>query len=314
MTTQKFIASLLIIVLIFSGTTRAFASARDEDLTITPEEEREARELAVRFVKRMRETNDFSVLASEFLPEDFTGRIKELVRSESPDNEIFFLCDREVLLQSDAGELHRAYVALMNFWNQGELLHDAAWEHVKVEYQIEGKDAIQEQGSWDRYLKLREDAVPEEAFRIAQSDPLLDALFNFVRHDVGSNEDEKSDQDEEAKIKAAGIHTTARLRAFTDKMERCFPLLRGGVEKLRSETATLRAVYRIDKSPEEIKKDSADEFHVYHLDSETLDAETFGLPKGALMIRARIYPYEMAMTRADGRLRIIAVYPDFDGD
>jgi hypothetical protein len=310
--TRKFITTLLILVLTLSGTTRALASMRDDHAELTPEEEQEARELAISFLKRLRETNDFGKVASEFLPDDFGERIKKFIRAESPDSDFFTVCAREVLLQDDASELRRAYVAVMNFWNQQWLLDEAAWEQTKVEYKIKGKDAAQEKESWDRSSKLTDNSVPEEAFRIAQTDPLLDGLFNFIRHD--DNGDGKSDADAEAMIKAAGIHSVARLHAFTDKLERCIPLLHKGVEKLRSETATLRAVNCVVRTSEETKKDSAEEFKIYHLDSRTLDTETFGLAKGALLIRARIYPYEMVMTRIGGRLKIIAVYPDFDGD
>jgi len=45
-----------------------------------------------------------------------------------------------------------------------------------------------------------------------------------------------------------------------------------------------------------------------------LEAGAFGLQAGALLIRTRIYPYEMALTRTNGKLEMLVAYPDFDGD
>lgn len=85
--TRRFITTLLIIMLTLSGATRALAAPRDDDRVRTPEEEREARELAVSFLKRLRETDDFSTVTSDLLPSDFGERIKEFIRSENSDSE-----------------------------------------------------------------------------------------------------------------------------------------------------------------------------------------------------------------------------------
>jgi hypothetical protein len=299
-------------MLTLSGATRALAAPRDDDRVRTPEEEREARELTVSFLKRLRETDDFSTVTSDLLPSDFGERIKEFIRSENSDSEFFSPEVSEALLQADASELRRAYIALMNFWNQQDLLYDAAWDHVQVEYQVNGKDAMQEQGSWGQMLKLKEESVPEEAFLIAQTDPVIDGLFDLIRQDCGDGR--KKDEADEAKIKADGIHSVERLRAFTNRLERCIPLLRRGVEKLRWETQTLRAVNCIYKTQEEIEKDSAEEFHVHHVEVGTAETEMFGLAQGASFVSARISTYQLVMTRVDGRLKLIAIYPDFDGD
>jgi hypothetical protein len=293
-----------------------------EPVPLKDVEYKKAEKLAVRFMKRLRETDDFGPLVSEFFPTDFAERLKKSGHMWGTNEGDLIPWDKDVLSRADAAEQLRGYVAFVNFWNQQDLIGDAAWDYVKLECRIEGKDATSAPGAWGRHLRLREEAVPAEAFRIAQSDPILAALIGLVRADgtddngAGNvdNEEQRPDEDDAALLRAVSIKDLARLRAFIDKMERCAGLLREGAEKLRSDAKTLAAVHGLSVTPERGAARPGEDFRVYHLDSETLEAEAFGLSAGALLIRARIYPYELAMTRADGRIKILAVYPDLDGD
>lgn len=285
-------------------------------------DEQEARSLAVRFMKRLRETGDFQPLVSEFFPEDFAARLRMFAREQSPDSELFHICKREVLLRADDADLRRAYVVLMNLWEQQQRLGDAAWQQAKLEDIIAGNATKKGEGDvWARHLKLTEESVPEEAFRIAETDPLLKATLDLVRPrgpEVPAAGGAQADEEEvlkaaEAKLRSAVVRDLARLRALTDKFERCVALLRGAVARLRAQTESLAAAHSV--SMESLEDGRArDEFHVYKLESETLEEETFSLPAGSVLIRARIYPYEMAVARVRGRLTILAVYPDLDGD
>jgi len=286
-----------------------------EERELSPEEEREAKELAVSLMKRLRETDDFAPVVSEFFADDFAERVRHLARDETLEEGFFIFCERQVILQAGDSDLRRLYVALLNFWNQQDLLGDAAWGNVKVRNKIDGRDALNDDGAWGLRHELKEGAVPREAFRVAQSDPLLDAMMGLVRRDDDDGgETEEDTEAKEARIKAAVIRDVARLRAFTDNVERCAALLREGVESLRSEMKSLAAAHVVSDDPADYEPRPGDPFHVYHLESDTLNNETFGLPPGTLLIRARIRPYEMAMARLDGRLQVLGVYPDFDGD
>jgi hypothetical protein len=53
---------------------------------------------------------------------------------------------------------------------------------------------------------------------------------------------------------------------------------------------------------------------VHHVEVGTAETEMFGLAQGASFVSARISTYQLVMTRVDGRLKLIAIYPDFDGD
>lgn len=310
---KKFLSLFLTLVTLLAAAPMRASAARE----LTEDDDREARELAVRFVKRLRETDDFAQPVAEFFPEDFEERVKQFMREmpESVERDVGGLpCDRALLLRSEAGVIRRAYVALMNFWNQQELLRDAAWKYVVVEYRAAGKDALGDyEEARSRSKELAEKAVPEEAFRVAASDPFLEVMFRLVRADGDEEGEEDSDEEKaeekKAKFEAAYIRDDARLRSFIERLERCVALLRKGVERLRSDASSLAASHGLTKdSP------AKDEFKVYSLEEDTLEVAAFGLPARATLIHARISPYELPMTRDEGRLRILAVYPDFDGD
>lgn len=287
-----------------------------EERELSPEEESEAKELAVRLMKRLRETGDFGPVVSEFVVDDFAERLRKLARAEQPESEIFFVCEREVILRAGDEDLRRVYVALLNFWHWQELLGDAAWNYVKVEYKIDGRDALQDDGAWGRRRELQKAAIPREALRVAEGEPLLDAFMRFVRRDDDDPEAETEEEVEaqQAKIRAAVVRDAARLRDFTDKLERCVALLREGAESLRSDLKSLAAAHVVSDNPDDYGPRPGDPFHVYHLEGDTLRDDAFGLPEGTFLIRARIRPYEIAMARLDGRLQVLGVYPDFDGD
>ncbi len=312
------ISLALAALLVLAPVARPHTQAGDRD-------EQEAQGLAVRFMKRLHETDDFQPLVSEFFPKDFAARLRAAVRDASPEDSSFHFCAREVLLRAPDADLRRAYLALMNFWSQQERLGDAAWGRTQLEYKIaRGVDTTKgDAGAWARYLRLTADSVPEEAFRIAETDPLLKTVIDFTLLTAAVAEPaaegaEPVDEAAEAKAiyersRAAAVRDLARLRALTEKLERCAALLRGAAAKLRAQTQSLAAAHSVNAETVEGGR-RGEEFHVYKLESETLEEEAFGLPAGSVLIRARVYPYEMAVARLEGRLTILAVYPDFDGD
>lgn len=304
--------TLLLTLFAAPGPARATCAARE----MTDEDGREARSLALRFVKRLREADDFAPLVGEFFPEDFAARLRR-VALETPaggEDDFLFLFDRAALLRADDAELRRVYVALMNFWNQRDLLGDAAFDYADLECGLAGGER---HCGWGRHFKLAREAVPEEASRIADGDPLFGALFeSFFADEEGGEEPSPAEQ--AARAEALMIRDAARLRAFTDRVERFVALLRRATRKLRSEAKSLAAAH--DAADDYTRTAAArGEPKVYHLKGGTVGeadpgARGLGLPAGALLIRARVYPFEMAMTRAEGRLKILVVYPDFDGD
>lgn len=295
-----------------------------EDRKASAEEEREARELAVRLVHRLRETDDFDPIVAEFFPADFAERLRQFLLSQPTNSEVFSFYEHAAVSLARADDLRRLYVALLNFWNQQEILGAAAWDYVKIEVATRGGSVAQDQEAWARHYRVQKGAVSAEAYRIASGDPLLELLFkDFISHGINDGEVSEGHADEQkedattdpAKFRARyAIRDTARLRVFTEQLERCIPLLRKASEKLRSEMKALAAAHAVPDDPAKYEPTSGDPFRVYHLESEMLKTEAFGLRAGTLVIKARIRPYEMALARLDGRLTILAVYPYFDND
>ncbi|HKG12753.1 MAG TPA: hypothetical protein VKB12_05420 [Pyrinomonadaceae bacterium] len=315
---KKLLCLLLTLVTLLAASPVRARAAEE----LTDEDRREAGALAVTFMRRLREKDDFAPLVSEFFPEDFERRIKQFLRDNPPkegEEAHDFPCDRALLLRAESGGLRRAYVALMNFWNQQELLHNAARDYVKVEYAAAGRDASEEyREAWTRRQELAEKAVPEEAFRIAEGDPLIEALFLLLVRAGGGDEDvseEKAEEDkaeeETAKLRAGYIRDAERLHSFLDNLERCVALLREGVKRLRADAKDFAASHGITEVVAAADADG-DEFNVYHLSYETVEAPAFGLPAGALVICANIFGYDISMTRAEGKLQILGVHPAFD--
>jgi hypothetical protein len=276
---------------------------------MTDAEAREARALTLRFMERLRETDDFGPLVREFFPTDFEQRLRQFVR-DAPRNgneDALIGFERAALLRAEPGELRRTYVMVLNFWNQYELLNDVAFHYAKLECQPEGE---RPSCAWNRHYQLAREAVPEEARRIAATDPLLEALLGLIED---GGKEETGDEDEEARVTAAAIRDPARLRTFNDKLERFIPLLREAVGSVRAEAKSYAAAHYATETFAASIAEHA-ELKVYHLSDEPLEEAAFGLPAGALLIHARVYPFEMAIARVEGHLQILAVYPDFDGD
>jgi hypothetical protein len=84
-----------------------------EDEKITAGERREAKRLARRFVKRLRETRDISPLITEFFVDDFSPQ-NCILLSERDDAELISQLSPEERLQCFTLEFNLVYLALLN--------------------------------------------------------------------------------------------------------------------------------------------------------------------------------------------------------
>ena len=100
------------------GDAREAAGAGGRDAEPTPEEEREARKLALLFLARARLTGDVEFAARELLVEDFAGRLqRELVVGGNFLDDFF---DKRLAEQARPEELSRFYWSLLNFVSAGQ--------------------------------------------------------------------------------------------------------------------------------------------------------------------------------------------------
>jgi hypothetical protein len=302
----KGLLTTLLVLAFVAAAARPCAAVEGE---MSEAEAREARSLALRFVERLRETDDFEPLVKEFFPADFDERVRQFVAAAPRRAGEDFLAafDRAAVLRAGPSEMRRSYVALMNFWNQQNLIGLAALAYVKLRCEAAGEEPC----GREQHRRLMSEAIPDEARRVAAADPMLEAMLaSFDDEDGDEDDDAEAD---EATERAPVIRDPARLRAYNDRLDALVKLLRGAAARLRADAKSYAAVHSLTASYEETGA-AAEGLKVYRLSERQLEAPSFGLPAGALLIQARIHPFVTVIGRADGRLQILAVYPDFDGD
>ncbi|MGI9107469.1 MAG: hypothetical protein ACR2G4_14625 [Pyrinomonadaceae bacterium] len=295
----------LLLILSLSNTSTAGLSVRRNDneaAQSAKKEEREARALAVEVVLRLKETGESGSLDPEFFLDNFAERFQQFIKSEPDFNSepdlrgLMDAIELQVILDASPADLRRAYFTLINFWIQCDLM----LEHMNTLDSDRGRRST-----------LRE-MLPPDFFTIAASDPLLNLINEALENETASADSEEDEIISGERLKAARIRTIGRLRSFTDKVEKGVELMREGVKKLKSEAASKGQPASVRVAPEE-RRSYHDE-HVYRLESEILEEGFFGLPPGTRLIHVRLFPYAFVMVRSEGRLKLLGVLPDFDGD
>ncbi|MFL6228215.1 MAG: hypothetical protein ACJ741_05515, partial [Pyrinomonadaceae bacterium] len=185
MMTRRFITTLLIIVLTLSCATRALASPRAEDLAITPDEEREARELLEEFNNKFVETNDIAPLIKEYFVPDFASRLGQ--HAETFPFQLIEWKDESA--PPDADDLLRFYVASTNCLHTLIPIYYAASERAKKD---RGEDSDEEEPEL-------EEVLPPAAVELIKSDPLLRGIFE----DKDGETTPKSDDGAQASLDSA---------------------------------------------------------------------------------------------------------------
>lgn len=277
--------------------------AAQQETELTPEEEREARALAVRFMKRLNAADDCGPLVDEFFVEDFPERFKRFLKEikvKDKDLQVFTL---DVLMRADHHDLRRAYVALLNFYNLQDMLRDAAIDYAAAVNGITDWVELHKPTGEALRRQITEDALTPEFFAAADNDPALDALVNlFVRDDDGGEENYGKE------MESIQIRTLERFRRLTAELEKCVGLMRAAVGRLRGGLSNLGTTAQAAGERDRYK------CVIYKSWASVLESEVAGYPRGTRLAVARIFPFEMLMIREDGRFRMLAVYPDFDGD
>lgn len=294
MNTKTILTTLLALALLAPPAASASAPPRDADAPLTREEKREARELAVRVVTRLKETGDAEKVSAEFFVENSAEHFRQSVAGKLGRAGMMPV-DARVVSQADAADLRRAHAALLNLWVQHDLASD-------YEYRLARSAESDE--SYDPPA-LR-DALPPDFFDEAGVDPLVAAIkIGFF----GREEDAEGIDERAA---AARIQSVARLRSFTAGLEACVEQLRRGVGRLKAEAQAREQASGRRANPED--EGEAVKNSIYRVESEVFEKEQFGLPAGTQLVRVRAWPYVVLIVRQDGRLRVLSVCPDIDGD
>jgi hypothetical protein len=300
-------ALALSVTLAAGGAARpAAAGARQENrgaesAELTPGEEREARALTERLVARLRETGDAGPLAPELFAEDFAERVREFVRAKPRGLQVFAsFIDPQVVVQADPADIRRVCLALLNLQVQQDL---ASNYESRIIYGPEfGVRPTSELKYEPNHLTLSA-SLPKDFFK-----PGGDPLLRLLKAGFFGREEELEGIDE--KVKAARVVSVERLRSFTAELEACVEALRRAVGRLRAEAES--KARGADIAPGGWHKLAGR--GVYKVESEIVRREVFGIPAGTLLVRVSLYPYVFVLARREGRLRVIGIMPDFDGD
>jgi hypothetical protein len=312
MMARRFITSLLVVLLATSGTTRALAASRDEDLATTPEEEREARELVGEFNQKFGETNDISPLIKEYFVTDFASRLRQHAETFP-----FVLIEwQDESAPPDPNDLLRFYVASTNCLRMSLPLYAAALQKVNKD-RVEGADK--------KEPKL-EEAVPPAALEIIKDDPLLRQIWSdsedeTAQESAGSNaaaartDDSAKDEEQKSKEQKGAeqegkIDNAEKLRRITLTLESLSKILR---EHLAAHPFSFEKKAKDESSEAEEEEDDDDEtldpdkIEIFK-HARVLSKEFYGYPEGTRIVCANAGLLHVEMVRVDGKLRILTVY------
>jgi hypothetical protein len=299
MMTRRFITTLLISLLAFSGATHALASPRDDgNEAITPEEERETRAVAEQFVGRFRITNDLAPVLRELAVEDYDERLRQNFTGE------FDLLGREATSEANPREVSDFFTALLNLIS---LSTEQAERDRKTTNEGDGGD------------DTIEDLYPPDVTNIIEGNPELESFLSQLMG-IKSAERKAVDQQETKgelketqayndKADGAIIKTIEQLRHWTVDANRI-------VDRLRDHLATLPP-----KPLEESDRSAPSEDETFGTARVTvLEGKFFGYPIGTKLICINVTPisdgatFHLCLIKVDGRLQILALSPVLDSD
>lgn len=320
---RRLITALLVVVLALSGATRALAAPRDEVLTTTPDEEREARELLEEFNKKFVETNDIDPLIKDYFVPDFSSRLPQHAEAYP-----FVLIDwKDEAAPPDPEDMRRFYVATTNFLHAFFPLYAAAAKKCAEEEDREDGEEDHTKGDGDcdgSYDPKMEKFLPPAAIEIMKADPLMREMW-FCSHE---SDTASKEADAQATPQAAG-------GASCEGVEGCAAASAGHKDRLVENAAELRHLTeRFDDlskvlrehlaaHPVSFEKETTDddneskdaEFQKYDPKSisifsnaRVLDKEFYGYPEGTRLVCANVGALHAELARVEGRLRILTIY------
>jgi hypothetical protein len=153
---------------------------------VTPEEEREARDLARQFVKRLREHNDIAPLVEDLFVRDFPSRL----RREREQVPMLFVAPEAAARATD-DELKRFYVAEFNFFS------------LTLAYLMTRPEAGEDDEEEDS--DSPENWYPPEVIQVLREDPIISAAIALEKAEAAAEEDEDNFIKDLASLRAATV-------------------------------------------------------------------------------------------------------------
>lgn len=303
---RRILTALLMILALATGSI-AYVRGQEpetgayEEQGLTAEEEREAIQVAERFVKDFEEKNDPSSLIAELYVKDFDARLRR-----DPDSFIYLAkVEPEVIAKASDAELRRLYIASLNFiYGNGLLYGISLYNHKLKGGADDGDDAP----------PLRE-VLPPAVSAVLKSDPLMAALIAEDEENERERKGETPSAQEQTTDDGSGkealadgpeIRSLERLRAFLSTLERAAMLTREHLRTVQGPSGWKELSDALRVFGTEMDDDVGCEGLCPRV--HTLKEEFFGSPKGTRLICVNVMAFHMDLVRTGGRLRILNVY------
>jgi|GEM_PF-2486940 len=296
MNLRMLIALLLMLTLTFSASGFQQSQAEDtpakeSDARITPDEEREARELAARFVKRWEETEDLSPLIDEFFVQDFAERLhyepQFLFFGEIKE-------DEKNILESSA-DLQRHYVAMTNLLRLLIRLQEIYEPLLKAE-----------EGQADLDLNH---LLPPGIWAVLRSNPTMRAVMSEELGEESESQTEASGQNTDDKVNPRIIKNLEELRSMTATLEQAVTLLRAHLKTLPRTLSKSEAIVNRQNDTQSSGSENEDPLMPR---AHLLYEDLYGYPKGTRVICINIMPFHIDLVRINDRLKVLSLYIQTD--
>lgn len=295
MNLRTLIALLLTLVLTFPaqgfqpGQTEE-TPTRENDEKLTPDEERETRELAARFIKRWEETEDLGPLIDEFFVRDFAERLHY-------EPQVFYfgeIKEEKSILESGA-DLRRHYVAMTDFLRLVLRLQEIYAPILKSEEGQAEPDLNQ--------------LIPAAVLDVLDSNPTMKAV---MREDMGEQAEGQTVDSEQGAADQADariIKNLEELRSLTATLERAVTLLRAHMKTLPQTIPTSESIARqLDDTRTAVSENHDPLMPRVRL----LNKAFYGHPEGTRVICLNIRLFHVDLVRVNDRLRVLALYMQTD--
>jgi hypothetical protein len=296
MNLRTLIALLLTLVLTFSASgfqqsQEEETVAKESDRKLTPDEEREARELAARFVKRWEETEDLGPLINEFFVQDFAERLHY-----EPQLLYFgeIKKDEKSILESSA-DLRRHYVAMTDFLRLLIRLQEIYAPILKSE-----------EGQSEMDLKH---LLPPGIWEVFRSNPTMKAVMSEELGEKAEDQSEVSDQGTEDQANPKVIKNLEELRQLTNTLEQAVTLLRAHLKTL---PLTLSTHETIINQQNNTQSSGSEEDDPLMPRAHLLNEDLYGYPKGTRVICLNIMLFHIDLVRVNDRLKVLSLYIQTD--
>jgi hypothetical protein len=290
-------AAIVIVALLAPGAAaRPLRAQQEEAERLTPEEEREARDLAASLVRRFAAAKDYAPLLEEFFVRDLAERLGgEASAAEVPTEDSFpFLrfVEPETVRQVDATDLRRFYAATLNCYFLAEL-------RGRVAKYAKNKDRREEEDEKEAELR---DYFPPDALTAAQRNPLLAKMIEEADDSdkPAEPEDEsKAGEGDEAdgKLMLKGV---VNFREMTATLEEVAALLRSSLKSLPADP--LAGLLGEDLSASELAGEAVMDVKV-----EELNEPFRGEPEGARLVCVTARMFHIDLVQVERRFRVLNV-------